>query len=238
MAEHKFNIVGTFPRFKTSRIARIQIYNATKSLLKNVKTTKYNVKKDNIVFNHVGRDYVSDCSSTVEVILGAAVPKHYEALMDEIGISSRRRILARYFAEYSKGIEIGERPISRYWYPIKYVRNVKKGDIFAVKYPPSKKATGHVMIIAATPEKVDKNLTLLKYGLTGVQLLHNSNQTKGSSGVYRARITHSAGGMGIINTEIWFVVDRKGRPVKIIREERNRLQIFPVMAFLRARTKI
>lgn len=228
----KFKIIGHYPPFKRTKDARLRILFAAKALPPTVKDYKYLNKKSRMVFNFKDGYYRCDCSSMVETVLHFAVPTNYFFLNKNLcrkrENGSMKRIYARMFAEYSLFLE-SPNHFSSYWSPIRYVRNVKAGDIYAVKYPPSHRSTGHVMIVTRTPKKLHK-ADIFKAGVEGVM-----SYFKGGDRIYSSRIIHSYKG-GLTQSKILFVSAKNGRAIGHIRNDQNDLRSYSLMKFLRAKT--
>lgn len=226
----KYHTIGTFPKWKRSKTHALNITRSAAALIASTKRYEYVVDVDYILYDYSIGWYWGDCSSFVETVLHESVPAHYSILNRVMYPELRKRnypIYARMFAEYSYDLEHG-RHTSDSWEPVVDVAEVRPGDIYAIKYIPSERSTGHVMILTSQPKPTSKEVTFT---------VHNGRQTKkyrGGNSIYKAHIAHSYGG-GMVDGQILFIVDDNRRVLGHIRRDKGVLESFPLMKFLRAK---
>jgi hypothetical protein len=124
--------------------------------------------------------YSTDCSGLAAYILRYNLPSHYDVINDA-KITGQTRPLASDFCTFFRNCpnisDPTKNPLG--WMTIKYLRNVKQGDIIAWDYVQDKKNTGHVVIVDTIVTKFSSSVTIdgNKYWEYKVRIIDASSGT-------------------------------------------------------------
>jgi hypothetical protein len=143
--------------------------------------------------------YDCDCNGFVALVLQRAAPDHYALIPKETN-QPRPRAFEYYvfFNSLTSHSTAG-------WHRIEFLRDVRRGDIIAWRFPTVEKGhdTGHVLVAAETPAAVDSGIFSVPVYDSAAQPHFDDTRGEGA-GEFK-----TGGGSGFIN----FKVDADGRPV-------------------------
>ncbi len=159
----------------------------------NLKHTKYS--HPTRVDEEAG-SYELDCSGLACYMLKRVLPEHYGNVTIPKG---QARATARNFHDYFAAAPT-DRSGKDGWRRIERIIDTRPGDILAWRAAkPKPGATGHVVIIDGRP-------TLTRDGRVRVPIVDSTGSPHGSD-------TRKPGQTGIGRGLMWFIIDRRGRPI-------------------------
>ncbi len=193
-----------------SHAATPVVFDEADRILHNVKKTHY---QHNLLFNETSGTYLCDCSGLVDYVLGRVAPDALAKIKthSKTHHPKEKRPLAQDYYEYFTELKAGSAGAtsSGKWSAVKKLTDATKGDVIAYKYTKAadKPDTGHVMIIAGTPEPTGqhywKHLTWKQYK---VRVIDSAN-----SGHDEDKRTKTSNGVGA--GFMYYYVDSSGTPV-------------------------
>ncbi|MFK7788987.1 MAG: hypothetical protein AB8C95_05750 [Phycisphaeraceae bacterium] len=172
------------------------------SALEDMKSTKYQHKTE---IDEDTKRYRCDCSGLLGYFLRQDHPEAYLALTGELAPWRSRPLTVTYYETFNRVGEDGD----GLWVQIPSLLDAKPGDILAWRYSLLKKgkSTGHSMMIASKPVRE-------RDGRIRVRVIDSTTYPHGND-------TRQGDATGLGAGDIWFVIDKQGRPVAYHHREKS-----------------